>query len=226
MKIAIYLFMIMIGSAASLKAVPPFFHPPALNIDAEILASSVLSSRIPPHDQRYPTFHYVLNEITKRNFKIIVETGTARNGAWNCIGDGCSTVIWSYWAKLFDGYVYSVDIDPEALRQSKHACGCCLSNVEFVCSDSVAYLENFGNQIDFLYLDSYDYDFNNPDPSQQHHLKEIVAAYPYLHEQSVVMIDDCNLPGGGKGKLVIEYLQERGWKIAMSGYQVVMVYEE
>ncbi|MBS0652645.1 MAG: class I SAM-dependent methyltransferase [Verrucomicrobia bacterium] len=226
MKIVFCLFILIIGSAAPLKAVPPYFQPPALNIAPEILAASILSNRISLQDKRHPTFQYALNQIIKRNFKIIVETGTARNGNKNCIGDGCSTVIWSDWAKLLGGYVYSVDIDPEALRQSKQACGCGLSNVEFVCSDSVAYLHNFGNQIDFLYLDSYDYDFNNPDPSQQHHLKEIMAAYPYLNEQSVVLIDDCDLPGGGKGKLVIEYLLERGWKIAMSGYQVVMVYKE
>lgn len=226
MKIAFYFFLLMISSAAPLKAVPSYFQPPALSIAPEILVELILSSRISPQDKRHPTFRYALEQITKRNLKVIVETGTARNGACNCIGDGCSTVIWSNWARLFNCYVYSVDIDPEALRQSRLACGSFLSNVEFICSDSIAYLENFGKQIDFLYLDSYDYDFNNPDPSQQHHLKEIVAAYPYLHEQSVVMIDDCNLPGGGKGGLVIEYLRERGWKIAMSGYQVVMVYKD
>lgn len=189
-------------------------------------SEEILLNRIFPTDKRYSTFRYALNEMTVRKLKYIVETGTARNGGMNCSGDGCSTLIWSDWAKRFGGYVYSVDIDPEALRQSKQACGCYFSNVEFICSDSVDYLRCFGKKIDFLYLDSYDYDIGNPGPSQQHHLNEIIAAYPVLHENSIVMIDDCGLPEAGKGKLVIAFLLERGWKIAMSGYQVVMVYKD
>ncbi|MBX3718270.1 MAG: class I SAM-dependent methyltransferase [Parachlamydiales bacterium] len=197
-----------------------------LNAGSAIISEFVLLQCIPQSDKRYPTFCFVLHQLLKRNLKTIVETGTARNGAGNCIGDGCSTVIWRNWAKEFDGYVYSIDIDPHALSQSRKACNCDLLNIEFICSDSVSFLQNFGNRIDLLYLDSYDYDIQNPDPSQWHHLKEIMAAYPYLHEESVILIDDCDLPGGGKGKLVIEFLLERGWKIAMSGYQAVMVYKE
>lgn len=54
-----------------------------------------------------------------------------------------------------------------------------------------------------FYLDSFDFDISNPLPSQKHHLKEIEAAYDKLTDNSVVMIDDCDLPGGGKGKGVI-----------------------
>jgi hypothetical protein len=79
--------------------------------------------------------------------------------------------------------------------------------------------------IDFLYLDSYDYEWNNPSPSQEHHLREIQAAFPRLHENSVVMIDDCALPQGGKGKLAIEYLKERGWKILLEQYQTILIFD-
>ncbi len=226
MKIITFVILLMIGSATPLKAFFPYYQFPPTTMTPEIASENILFNRISPHDKRYPTFQYVLNEITKRNFKTIVETGTARGGERHCKGDGCSTIIWSNWAKLFDGYVYSIDIDPKALRESAQGCRCCLSHVEFICSDSISYLQNFGNPIDFLYLDSYDYDTNDPNPSQQHHLKEIIAAYPFLHEQSIVLIDDCGLPGGGKGKLVIEFLLERGWKIALSGYQIVMIYKE
>jgi hypothetical protein len=30
------------------------------------------------------------------------------------------------------------------------------------------------------------------------------------------------LPGGGKGKLVIEYMLERNWEIVMQEYQVIL----
>jgi hypothetical protein len=35
------------------------------------------------------------------------------------------------------------------------------------------------------------------------------------------MIDDCDLSFGGKGKLVIQYLLDRGWKIALSGFDIL-----
>jgi hypothetical protein len=54
-------------------------------------------------------------------------------------------------------------------------------------------------------------------------LKEIEAAYSKLTDQSVVMIDDCQLPQGGKGKLIIDFLIKRGWKKVFDGYQVIMV---
>ncbi|MBS0606241.1 MAG: hypothetical protein JSR57_04760 [Verrucomicrobia bacterium] len=193
---------------------------------SQIISELILLRRIPQSDKRYPTFRYALDQLVKRDLKIIVETGTARNGERNCIGDGCSTVIWSNWAEAFNGRIYSVDIDPHAIDQSKEACQCDLSNAEFVCSDSVSFLQNFGKRIDLLYLDSYDYDIENPDPSQLHHLKEIMAAFSSLHEESIILIDDCGLPGGGKGKLVIEFLLQKGWKIAMPGYQVAMVYKD
>ncbi|MBS0606240.1 MAG: hypothetical protein JSR57_04755 [Verrucomicrobia bacterium] len=226
MKKTALAFMLAIGFFASLKAAPFQFFCPNIQVDPRVVSEFILLRRIAQSDKRYPTFRYALDQLVKRNLKIIVETGTARNGERNCIGDGCSTVIWSNWAKAFDGYVYSVDIDPNAVHQSKEACHCDLSNAAFVCSDSVSFLQNFGKRIDLLYLDSYDYDPENPDPSQLHHFKEIMAAYPCLHEESIILIDDCGLPGGGKGKLVIEFLLERGWKIAMSGYQVIMVYND
>ena len=39
------------------------------------------------------------------------------------------------------------------------------------------------------------------------------------------MVDDCDLPRGGKCKLVREFLLERGWKMVASSYQEVFVYE-
>ena len=89
----------------------------------------------------------------------------------------------------------------------------------------MAYLQAFEPTIDLLYLDSYDYDKRDPEvikASQEHHLNEVKAAESNLHDKSVILIDDCNLPGGGKGRLVIDYLLERGWQVVMSKYQVVL----
>ena len=43
-----------------------------------------------------------------------------------------------------------------------------------------------------------------------------------LHQSSIILIDDCNLPGGGKGKKAINYLQSKGWQILISKYQVLL----
>lgn len=194
-----------------------------LPFNAESKSTDPLENRILSSDKRYVTFRYVLDLMTERKVKTIVETGTARYGGTNCAGDGCSTLIWGTWAKQTGACVYSVDVDPQAIKESRNACGPNKKNIKFVCSDSVAFLEQFNKPIDFLYLDSYDFEISNPEASQQHHLKEIAAAFPLLHENSIVMIDDCDLPYGGKGKLAIQYLLDRGWMIALSAYQVILV---
>ena len=193
-------------------------------------SAAYLAKRIPKEDKRYPSFLYVLDLMTERQAKVIVETGTARNGQDNCLGDGCSTIILGEWAKDHDAVLYSVDIDPQAIANARQAVAVFNDKVNFIVSDSVALLKNFrqyNQQIDFLYLDSFDVDRNNPDPSQQHHLKEIKAAYPFLGKNSIIMIDDCFEPEQGcktgKGKLVIEFLLSEGWKKSMNGYQTILV---
>jgi cephalosporin hydroxylase len=161
----------------------------------------------------------------ERNVKTLVETGTARAGEGDYWGDGGSTVLFTHWASDHGARFFSIDLDPQAVSRSVRAVRQKVSypDVYFVCSDSVAFLKNINQQIDFLYLDSFDYDERHPLPSQQHHLREIEAAYPFLTDKSIILIDDHNLTGGGKGKLVIEFLLQRGWKILMEAYQVILV---
>jgi hypothetical protein len=55
-------------------------------------------------------------------------------------------------------------------------------------------------------------------PCQMHCLKEYEAAKPKLHDHSIVLIDDNNLPGGGKARLVKDQLIKDGW-ICLLDYQ-------
>lgn len=161
----------------------------------------------------------------ERQVKVIVETGTARNGIHNFVGDGGSTIIFNDWVKNHPGAsFYSVDNNPGAIQEAKNAIGKNPST-HLVCNDSIEFLAQFGQDIDFLYLDSYDFEFWNPTPSQEHHLKEIIAALPYLTSNTVIMIDDCDLPHGGKGGLVIPFLLEQGWSIYAESYQVIFIQE-
>ncbi|VHO00869.1 class I SAM-dependent methyltransferase [Candidatus Rhabdochlamydia sp. T3358] len=181
-----------------------------------------LDEKIPSHDRRYNTFLQALALIKNRGLQTIVETGTARGGVKD-IGAGASSYIFSDYVREYGGDFYSVDIDPKALANAQKDMDVVPENAYFICADSVDFLHSFPDPIDFLYLDSYDYDVGDPFPSQYHHLMEIQVAYPKLHENSIVMIDDCDLPHGGKGLYAIQFLLKRGWKIIADEYQVILV---
>lgn len=196
------------------------------NAYATTETSSYLINRIQMEDKRYLTLLSALELLDQRHVKILVETGTARDGDRNFVGDGGSTIIFADWATQNEALLYSVDIDPSAIENAKNVTTVYADHIQFVCDNSIKFLNKFEKQIDFLYLDSFDFDFGNPSTSQVHHLKEIIAAYPKLHKNSIVMIDDCDLPQGGKGALVIEYLTARGWEIFQNGYQIIMLQRE
>lgn len=177
--------------------------------------------------KRRDTLRETLRLLDERGARNLIETGTARGGLTKSKGDGASTVVFGLWAKNNGAHMHSVDIDPESIAEAKQAVdelglG---EHVTLVTSDSVAFLENYAEPVDFLYLDSYDYhktDTSIQIASQEHHLKEIKAIIDKLHDRSFVLIDDCGQPNGGKGKLAIEYLQSKGWVVHMSDYQVLL----
>lgn len=171
---------------------------------------------------RKKTFIHALNLLEKSQAKIIVETGTARFGSNGFYGDGASTLIFGYWSFLNHAHMYSVDVDKKAVEISSQAVREYADYVHIIQNDSIDFLKKFSLPIDFLYLDSFDFDIKNPGPSQLHHLKEIEAAYDKLVPGAIVMIDDCKLPHGGKGKLVIEFLLKKGWTVLDNEYQVIL----
>lgn len=189
------------------------------------LSDRILTGRIYRNNHRYDSLAMTMQLLHQRNAKILVETGTARGGEADCNGAGGSTIIFGDWAYQNDAKLFSVDINPSALQVAQNSTIPYADNIEFVCSDSVKYLSEFDKPIDFLYLDSFDFVSENPTPSQEHHLKEIIAVYPKLHEGTIILIDDCGppLPYGGKGKLAINYLTSKGWKKLYDGYQVLLV---
>ena len=188
--------------------------------------SKYLDNRIVKSDKRFPTFLMTLKLLNLVKAKVLVETGTSRHGDRNFWGDGGSTILFGDWATDNQAMLYTVDLSSNAIEASRSATKSFSENIQYHCCDSIKFLEQFGKPIDFLYLDSYDFDERNPLPSQVHHLQEITAAYPFLHKKSIVVIDDCDLPQGGKGKLIIEFLLAKGWVIFSKGYQVIMVRED
>ncbi len=180
--------------------------------------------------KRRDTFRRTLELMDKTGAKNIVETGTSREGLHGAKSNGAATIVFGKWAQLNQGIVHSVDISEKSVMTAQKEV-VSQGLVEFVkihLSDSIKFLESFTEKVDFLYLDSYDYsdDIEVQLKSQTHHLKEFKAIEQQLHEKSIVLIDDCDLPNGGKGKLVVEYMLKKGWKILMRQYQILLVRQD
>lgn len=155
----------------------------------------------------------------------IIETGCLRvAGNWQ--GDGQSTFLFDHFAETTGSSFWSVDINPYSVDTARQVCS---SRTSIVLNDSVAFLSSLGKLgtdivIDILYLDSFDFDPNNPIPSSLHHLKELAAAMPYLRKGSLVCIDDCvagTLDGRpvGKGMFANDYLRNIRAECLYGGYQ-------
>lgn len=143
----------------------------------------------------------------------IVETGCSRyENSWE--GDGNSTIIWDKFVNYFGGQVYSVDIDPNSTAHAKLLVS---DKTNVITSDSIEWLKLVDLKVDLLYLDSYDIDWNNPDPSMRHHEKELNASLHLLSPGSIVAVDD-NLPHVGKGYIVESVALSLGWKPIVDEY--------
>lgn len=177
--------------------------------------------------KRRNTFLKTLELLDKTKAKIIIETGTSREGLHGAKSNGAATIVFGKWAKLNDAFLHSVDISENSVQNAqKEVTAQGLDDyVKIHLSDSIAFLKKFDEKVDFLYLDSYDY---SSDPevqvkSQIHHLEEFRVIEDRLHEKTIVLIDDCGLPNGGKGKRVVEYMVQKDWKILMETYQILLV---
>ena len=125
---------------------------------------------------------FALNQLGKRSV-IIVETGTS---AWGTD----STRLWALYIKSFGGRLHSVDIR----KQPSETFGKADVNIKLYVDDSINFLINFDhyeeNKIDLLYLDSFDIDWDNPEPAMNHGLNEFRAAEKYLKINAIIVIDD------------------------------------
>ena len=116
---------------------------------------------------------------------IIIETGSS---AWGTN----SSLLFDCYVSSFGGRFESVDIRIEPLIALQ---GQCSSNTHLNCDDSISFLnkwssKNKGVKIDLLYLDSWDVDWANPNPSALHGLAEFLAASEHMQLGSLLLIDD------------------------------------
>jgi hypothetical protein len=151
----------------------------------------------------------------------IVETGCIRSEE-DFAGAGFSTLLLGIFAAGRGGELVSIDHDAVNCEFARRTVGCLGSSVLVVEDDSVSFLADHRQVIDVLYLDSRDSDWPG---SAEHAVRELEAAYPVLHEQSIVAIDDTCYQNGnfiGSGSLAVPWLLERGWILLHSGHQTML----
>ena len=161
---------------------------------------------------RYESFKFALLEAQKRSLKTIVETGCSRGKKkffffrkinWK---DGMSTMIFSDYAKYMDARLYTCDIESKNINNAKKFCKKNNQFITFIVDDSLNFLDNFKDPIDFLYLDSLDGQFVG---ASEHQLKEIKLAIKNLKKDSLVLLDDK----GAKTNLSIDFMLKNNFKI-------------
>ncbi len=112
----------------------------------------------------------------------------------NIIETGTSTWSPTSSSKLFDTYVNkyggtfnTVDLTPYTFHRAKAT----LSNPESAhLGDSVEFIKSIKYKVQAAYLDSYDIDWLNYEPSAQHGKNEFEALLSKLDDRSIVLIDD------------------------------------
>lgn len=170
-------------------------------------------------DKRAKTFRKLFELLEEKNkdYYLIVETGCSR-AKNNYSGDGMSTILFDEFVNFYTGKVISVDINEV---NCKFARSLVSNKTEIFCDDSVKFLWGLDPQtdVDLLYLDSFDINFNKPHPSMLHHMKELCAIIGKLKKGVIIAVDD-NIGKSGKGSYITDFMENLGYKKAIDEYQI------
>ena len=168
-------------------------------------------------EHRWPGFKLIAYYLLAKQEPIhIAETGCARERD-NWYGDGQSTQVWNWIIERTGGSLISFDINPNCVAYAKSVAP--LADVR--CIDSVQGLRQLQNpeQLDFLYLDSYDLTDGIESPT--HHLAELAAVYPRLRSGCIIAVDDCMGDQKGKHRFVRDFLSRLGVEPVLRSYITV-----
>jgi hypothetical protein len=131
----------------------------------------------------YLTFKKLFEHMDGLKEPNIVETGIASFGT-------NSTYLFNEYVRKYGGRFWSVDINKNLVEM--HQGNMCPATQLF-CDDSVHFLTEWSKTntfADVIYLDSYDLDFYNYEPSANHGLKEYKALQPVIKKNTLLLIDD------------------------------------
>ena len=204
-------------------------------------------------DGRYATFKLALNLMLQRSGTMFVETGCVRQENDFGAGYSTfmfSDFLSRYGGLLLSVDISETNVRLAERLTQDFPVRPILTNDDSIhfLKSTLRQHPMFTGKIDLLYLDSFDYPLDRlhaacpppelnemsdddialrfPElvlPPQQHCLAELQAASDLLHAGSVVLIDDNNLPGGGKSRLAKQTLLDWGWICLLDFQQTVWI---
>jgi hypothetical protein len=131
----------------------------------------------------YLTFETLFREMDGLKNPYILESGIASAGT-------NSTYLFNEYVKKYGGFFWSVDINKSLVDIHK---GNMCPATQLICDDSVSFFTNWSKTHDVcnvIYLDSFDLDFYNPQPSGNHGLAEYKSLMPVIKKNTLLLIDD------------------------------------
>jgi hypothetical protein len=133
------------------------------------------------HHINYFTFRKMFELLRTFENPNIIETGTS---TWSTTA---SSKLFDTYINKYGGTFNTVDLVPYTFHRAKST----LTKPESAhLGDSVEFIKSINYKVDAAYLDSYDIDWLNYEPSAQHGKKEFEALLPKLNNRSIVLIDD------------------------------------
>ena len=185
---------------------------------------------MPPYGRKN-NIRFLFKYLSSINNPYIVEIGMTRNLhklSWK--HDGYFTLIVSWYLHNYNkGKLISVDIDHQAIRNCKFLLNeyyIPTLKTQLICDDAFNIKKYINKKIDVLYLDAWDYTISNPDYnlyidekinsfSEKNHLEIFKVLENDLNHYALVIIDDVLDINDytGKGKLLIPYLLDKGYRI-------------
>ena len=178
---------------------------------------------------RYKSYRIIFEELLRRKDRdfTIIETGCAFGGGW-C--HGSSSLLFIEFLNVFGGKLISIDLNPDhmsACRKLVATVQPTSGRAQFVpmVGDSLTILQSLPDAADFVYLDSWDLERDDPEPSMRHHMAEFKAAKEiFIRSKDLIVAVDDNLKplDIGKGKHILEWARRTQQDILMDDYQLVL----
>ena len=154
-----------------------------LYYDSETDTYEMFSNRGVSKHINYLTFQRLFKSMQGLKSPLIVESGIASAGTR-------STYMFNEYVRKYGGRLWSVDINRDLV--DNNAGNMCPATT-LVHGDSVQFFNDWASEnkkADVIYLDSYDLDFYNPDPSGMHGLAEYNALKTSIQKGTLMLVDD------------------------------------
>lgn len=178
-----------------------------------------------PVFSREEGFKKILNLLAEIDSPSIVEVGCIRQV--DDIGAGNSTELFAWFVSKYGGRLRSCDISKKNVQLANSVVSKYSGDIHVIQMDGMQFLKTYKNQINFLYLDSYDSTPKYFEVAAQHHLDLFKVVENKLQAGCYIMIDDVYDAETfiGKGAKLIPYLLSKSdqYECLLRGYQFLFL---